>query len=359
MRYLLIRDIIFKEMNAFPFLFLYGPKGSGKSTFINFFMSVFGDPLPETTSTSTQKAIERKFAQTNNNIQYIKEFSPAFEEIIRDILKNAYDGVGYSRAQTSQNNRTNTAIVRTGLVIDGNYFPTTDDALFSRLIFLTWNPKATNESKQQIQELQDQLKKGNGQLFKEIYCIRSKYKSDFSNLYRDTIKEVKKIFLKRKIHHSEREASHIAMMMSVFKLSLGGNEKSYDLFLDTLINNSLSQAQITNSIDSVNKFFEAMEVLYTKGLLIEKTHYIRDPNVGFDFLFINYNMCQEQYAKYLRDTGERNIISKAELKQKLEFKTSSYYEYKDGVKYFQKKFANNNQRCLVFDVSSDSFELLP
>lgn len=352
------RDIIFKEMNAFPFLFLYGPKGSGKSTYINFFMSIFGDPLPETTSTSTQKAIERKFAQTNNNIQYIKEFSPAFEEVIRDILKNAYDGVGYSRAQTSQNNRTNTTVVRTGLVIDGNYFPTTDDALFSRLIFLTWNPKVTTESKQLIQELQDALKKGNSQLFSEIYGVRSTYKSGFSSLFRATIKEVKDLFVKRKIHHSEREVSHIAMMASVFKLSLNGNENSYSMFLDAMIESSLSQAQITNSIDAVNKFFEAMEVLYTKGVLTEKTHYIREQNTGFDYLFINYNMCQEQYAKYLRDTGERTIISKAELKQKLEFKTSSYYEYKDGVKYFQKKFGLNNQRCLVFDVVAGSFELL-
>ncbi|HEX7412807.1 MAG TPA: DUF6371 domain-containing protein, partial [Bacteroidia bacterium] len=102
------RDIIFKEIRFFPFMFLYGGKGSGKSTYINFFMSFFGDPQPETTENSTDKSVERKFSQTNNNTQYIKEFSPTFEDSIKNILKNAYDGVGYSRAQSSNDNKTKT-----------------------------------------------------------------------------------------------------------------------------------------------------------------------------------------------------------------------------------------------------------
>lgn len=352
------RDIIFKETNAFPFLFLYGPKGSGKSTYINFFMEIFGDPIPEITSTSTSKAIERKFSQTVNNIQYIKEFSSEFEEILRDILKNAYDGVGYSRAQTSQDNRTQTAMVRAGIVIDGNYFPTTDDALFSRLIFRNWNPVFASETKVKIQELQDLLKQGNGNLFTQIYKQRLIYKDKFTSTLREKIQEIKKLFISRRIRFTEREISHIAILASVFKLSMNLNEKAYELFINSLIENSLAQTKITEGIDSVNKFFEALEVLSEKGTLVEKTHYIREQNNGFNFLFLNFNLCQMEYAKYLRDTGEKKPISKQELKQKLEFRTSTYFPYKMGEKYFQKKFGASNQRCLVFDVLTSTFELM-
>ena len=357
------RDIIFRETNFFPFLFLYGPKGSGKSTYINFFMSFFGEPQPEITSTSTPKAIERKLAQTNNNIQYVKEFSAAFEDTLRDILKNAYDGVGYSRAQTSQNNRTNTSIIQTGLVIDGNYFPTTDGALFSRLLFRVWKPVFTDQTKMKIQELQDLIKKGMGLIFTEIYTKRNTYKTSFSNTYRNTLTEVKAASKRQDCYFTERELSHISLLASVFKMSLSEvlNKEYYNLFINSLIESSHHQTQINESIDEVAKFFEALEVL-SETRITDGFQYLRENKGSFDFLFIDYNTCQAEYLEYLRKTGEKKVISKSELKQMLEFSVSQKYEYgtKNGKNeiYFPKTINNKTKRVLVFEVLPATFCLI-
>ncbi|MES2396234.1 MAG: DUF6371 domain-containing protein [Bacteroidota bacterium] len=354
------RDIIFKETSAFPFLFLYGPKGTGKTTFVNFFMNFFGSPQAELTSGSTQKAIERKFAQINNNIVYIKEFSSVFEEKLTDILKSAYDGVGYSRAQVSQNNKTNTTQVKSGMLVDGNYFPTGDDALFSRLIFMAWNPKFTSITKEKIQELQDELQKGNSVIFSDIYTQRIKYKDEFSNIYREVLKEIKNIASKKRIVLTEREASHISIILCSFKMSLTLllDEKFYTLLLERLIETTQNQSKINDSIDGINVFFEAIETLKVKNTINDTFHFIREPQNGFDFLYINYSHCQEHFNRFQRDIGVKKLLSKSELKQKLEFVISKSYPYKNNEFYFQKKFNGNNGRALVFEVKTDTFEII-
>lgn len=357
------RDVIFRETNFFPFLFLYGPKGSGKSTYINFFMSFFGESQPEITSTSTQKAIERKLAQTNNNIQYVKEFSASFEGVLKDILKNAYDGVGYSRAQTSQNNRTKTSIIQAGLVLDGNYFPTTDGALFSRLLFRVWKPVFTDQTKMKIQKLQDLIKEGMGLIFSEIYIKRNIFKASFSDTYRDTLIEIKAVSKRKDYYFSERELSHISLIASVFKLSLSVvlDKNYYNHFINSLLESSLHQAQINESIDEVTKFFEALEVL--DGSMVNRGYqYIRENKGSFDFLFIDYNACQTEYSESLRRSGEKKTIGKQELKQMLEFVVSTKYEYNEvrarNELYFPKKINGKTVRVLVFEVLPNTFELI-
>ena len=353
------RDIIFKETNFFPFIFLYGGKGSGKSTYINLFMNLFGEPQPETTENSTDKAIERKFSQINNNLQYIKEFSPTFEDKIKNILKNAYDGVGYSRAEKTQNNKTKTLTVKSGLIIDGNYFPTKDSALFSRLIFMIWQPKFTDNTKAQIQDLQDSLKDSNGLVFAEIYKQRNHYKTHFSIDYRMTIQDIKAICKTKKILFSEREISHIAILAVVFKTSIKLNEEAYNLFLNTMIIGTQKQVQINESIDDVNKFFEALNTLDNNAQIRESSHFKREQGIGFDYIHINYNLCYFEYAKYLKQQGEHTIITSEELKQKLEFNISNeYYTETKKENYFVGKFGDKSARCFVFNVKKNGFELI-
>jgi hypothetical protein len=355
------RDIIFKETSAFPFLFLYGPKGTGKTTFVNFFMNFFGSPQAELTSGSTQKAIERKFAQINNNIVYIKEFSSVFEEKLTDILKSAYDGVGYSRAQVSQNNKTNTTQVKSGMLVDGNYFPTGDDALFSRLIFMAWNPKFTSITKEKIQELQDELQKGNSVIFNDIYTQRIKYKDEFSNIYREVLKEIKNIASKKRVVLTEREASHISIILCSFKMSLSLllDEKFYTLLLERLIETTQNQSKINASIDVVNVFFETIQTLYEKNTINDCFHFIREPQDNYDFLYINFSHCQEAFNRYRKDTAVKKNIERGELKQKLQFAVSTNYPYKKiGEVFIQKKFNSVNCWAFVFEVKTDTFEII-
>ena len=77
-----------------------------------------------------------------------------------------------------------------------------------------------------------------------------------------------------------------------------------------------------------------------------------------DYLYLNYNLCQLEYAKMTRDTGEKNIIPKEELKQKLELSASSNYEYTKDGKYFNKKYSGTQARSFIFEVEPGTFNFI-
>ena len=244
-------------------------------------------------------------------------------------------------------------------MIDGNYFPTKDSALFSRLLFMIWQPKFTDASKVLIQELQDSLSKGNGLIFSEIYKKREYYKSNFSEVYRQTMQDVKQICRAKKIYFSERETTHISMMAVVFKLSIKLNEQAYTLFIDYIITGMQTQMQINESIDDVNKFFEGLETLENTSKINSPHYYKRGTGLDYQYLHINYNACYVEYAKLLKEMGIKQIISSEELKQKLGFVISNdyYFETKKEV-YTTEKFGSKTARSLVFNVGQDSFDLI-
>jgi hypothetical protein len=147
-------------------------------------------------------------------------------------------------------------------------------------------------------------------------------------------------------------------MAVVFKNSISSNDKEYNSFIDCLVTGTQKQVQINDSIDDINTFFDALETLDTHGRITSPVFYKRESALDMDYLYINFNSCYMEYSKYLRETGTKQIISKEELKQKLEFNISKEYYFENKKEnYFTSKFGTNAARCFVFSVEKNGFAI--
>ena len=155
----MFRDVIYNSRQTFPYLFLFGLPGVGKTSFTDLLLKLFGDPQDGVSlnNISTAKGMARKTAQLKNALVYFKEYSNAgMDNNLIHFLKTAYDGIGYERAQTSNDNRTNTTRVNSGIIIDGNEIPEKNSAVFSRCILLQFSKTAyTAEQRKAFEQLKN------------------------------------------------------------------------------------------------------------------------------------------------------------------------------------------------------------
>lgn len=147
----LYRDIIFGEFKEFPLICLFGQKGSGKSTMAKSMMYFFGIPqsaISLENQSSTGKGMLRKFSQFRNALVWLDEYKNTILAKTIGTLKNLYDGIGYERAQTSQDNRTHSSPILSSTILSGQDMPTIDPALFTRVLLLMFKQNQFEEADQ-------------------------------------------------------------------------------------------------------------------------------------------------------------------------------------------------------------------
>ncbi|MDA3952161.1 MAG: CHC2 zinc finger domain-containing protein [Bacteroidales bacterium] len=83
----LFRDYILSLTGFFPFLFLFGDQGAGKSNYINFFLHLFGEPNNGISLlNSTDKGFSRSLTQRKNALYYLKEYTNAIDKKTVDVF---------------------------------------------------------------------------------------------------------------------------------------------------------------------------------------------------------------------------------------------------------------------------------
>ncbi|MGD9930047.1 MAG: hypothetical protein AB7U05_08505 [Mangrovibacterium sp.] len=135
-------DVVFDQIGFFPFLFLFGAYGTGKTSMVEFLLRVFGKdfkgiPL----NNATQVALSRTIASRNNSIFYLKEYTKETDEFNQDLFLTAYDGSGRATGIKTNDNKTKVAMVKSAMMIDGNELPTQKTAVLSRMILLHFEKK--------------------------------------------------------------------------------------------------------------------------------------------------------------------------------------------------------------------------
>ena len=185
----LLQSVFFNEIlgykNFFPFLYLFGPAGTGKTSFIDMLLRLFcvkdtGVPV----TGSTPKGIARSCSQRNNALTYLKEWDKNLNEELIRMFKSFYDGVAYKTAQSSNDNRTNTFCISSGIIIDGNVLPTQELALYDRMIVLVMHQnKFTQFSRQAHIRLVEESENGFGRVLREILSHRKHFCQHFKQAW--------------------------------------------------------------------------------------------------------------------------------------------------------------------------------
>jgi hypothetical protein len=300
----LFRDIIINSINFFPFMYLFGQAGGGKTTYIDSVLRLFGEKDPGTPATgSTEKAIARVCGQRVNALTYIKEFDKNVAPMLIPMMKSFYDGVGYATAQTSNDNRTNTFPITSGLIIDGNVLPIHEPAFFDRFIIVQFEDnKFTEQNKQAYNKLINEYDNGFGRVFLDIWQHRDHFKAEFKKAFHCISEQLKgrKAEYNGEVYNDgaiiidgfnvsrlpERNINHIAFLLSTYYIL---NKKlkfpfSFSELAQKVIADALEKNDMLTEIKDVNVFWDSfnyaiknvpsVEGYFLKGLL-DKILYIK------------------------------------------------------------------------------------
>lgn len=182
----LFKDIIVGYTKSFPILNLFGPKGSGKSELGHSLMSFFIiENTPPNIQNSTIASMADLVAQCANALVHIDEYKNSIDVEKREFLKGLWDGAGRSRMNMDRDKKREITSVDCGVVLSGQEMTTVDIALFSRLIYLTFNTtEFNNAEKKNFNELREIRKQGLSHLTLKLLSHRAKMEADFFSNYK-------------------------------------------------------------------------------------------------------------------------------------------------------------------------------
>lgn len=190
----LYRDIVFNYAKAFPLIFLFGAKATGKTamaiSLLQFFGELGGGPNINST---TKAALSDHLATTSNSIQHVEEYRNDIEVEKREILKGAWDGTGRSRMNMDKDKKKETTHVDCSVMISGQQMPTADEALFTRVLFLCFTKDTfTDNEAKSFSRLRDIEASGLTHITVSLMDHREKVKSQFQQVYKRVMDDMNK-----------------------------------------------------------------------------------------------------------------------------------------------------------------------
>jgi len=311
------REIIFKEQEFYPHLFLFGDAGVGKTTFAELLLCLFykGYKGISLEGNSSSKSVARAGHKIRNGLLYLKEYDSKIEKSIIGLLKTGYEGVGYTRAQTTNDNKIHDTNINSAILIDGNTLPSESSAQFSRMIILNFK-QSTFTEKQTIafKELKENVEHGFGKVLIDILQHRNHFKVNFKSKFNEIYNHLK-YEVNDLEHLSERSLRHTVLFLAIYrsieaKLQL---PFTYDELFETLTSIITEQNLELSSLNRVAQFWETLDFLKTKGLIKKGIHYKYATRTdGLEFLALKLNLLHKLY-KENSNIVEGEIMSLADL----------------------------------------------
>ena len=310
----LFRDIVFKELSFFPFLFLFGDYGVGKTQFTNAIIRMFGNFEGTDINTTTDTGLSRTVSQRINSLFYFKEFSNNTDKKIYNFVLTAYDGVGKTMGQKTVGNQTKNLKTRSGIIFDGNYLPIHKTAVYSRFIVLNFETQDFSETETKAwKSLTNHYKSGLSGVAKEILKHREYFKNSIAEKLSDNLDNINK---NNDINElPARIKTHLALLIIPYQLLHKKLKFPFTLkeLQEKLIEYAKEQMEVLNEIKDITIFWQAME--YAKNTtfkLQENKHYIK----GEIYFYLKYNTVYPFYVEYCKNNNN-NISDKESLRNLL------------------------------------------
>jgi hypothetical protein len=181
----LFRDLLFQEHNAFPLLYCFGERQSGKSEFMMSFKYPFGQPQKSLSleNPSTVIGMVRTLANFVNAIVMLDEYKNSIDKKTLGLLKGLWGGDGRTTGVKSNDNQTRVTNPKSAVIIAGQDMPTVDNALFTRTILLEFRSKGRDyESYSALKALEKQGLTG---ISLELLDQRPRLVQDYALAYKE------------------------------------------------------------------------------------------------------------------------------------------------------------------------------
>lgn len=267
----LFRDIITLTTRSFPILDLFGPKGSGKSELGHTLMSFFViDNIPPNIQNSTIPALNDTVAAAANALVHIDEYKNGIDTTKIEFIKGLWDGTGRTRMNMTTDKKKETTAVDAGVIISGQEMPTTDIALFSRLIFLSF-PKSdfTDDEKKNYQRLLMMRSKGMTHLTLQLLTHRELFVKAFYDQYHLILDDVNKRLGSRNV--IDRIVQNWVVPLTAFRCLEGKLDLplSYSEVLNITVEGIIHQNMECKTNDELGSFWRMVQFLNSEGEIYE------------------------------------------------------------------------------------------
>jgi hypothetical protein len=352
----LFRDIIFSHVNSFPLLFLFGPKGTGKTTFRQAMKCLFGNYGPADAiglgSASSPKGFARKLAQIRNGLEAFEEYKNRINPALIEMLKNVYDGIGYERAQTTNDNRTHATLVNSAVVVAGQEMPSKENALFSRVLMLSFGQTKHSEmEKAAFAELERMIGQGLGNVLVRILKERKAIVDGFATSFKEVYKHLRQD--PRTNGLDERSLNNVAAILAPFRLLADRLSFPFDYRDAYRITREkiLEQHELMNKSSEVSQFWEIVDYLAGNLVIKKDPHY----SVKDSSLYIHYNSVYPLYYEHGMKSGI-NVLDRQSLESYLNMHPS--VERQQGKGQWRIRMESGQKRCMRFDLEILNLENL-
>lgn len=288
----LFRDIIAGQTKSFPILNLFGPKGSGKSELGHSLMSFFIiKNTPPNIQNATLPAMSDTVAQCANALVHIDEYKNTIDIDKREFLKGLWDGTGRSRMNMERDKKREMTSMDCGVILSGQEMPTIDIALFSRLIYLTFNKTSfSNEEKKAFDDCKTIRDMGLSHLTLQLLRHRSKMEVDFSSNYRQSMDDLNARLQKENIE--DRIQRNWVIPLAAFRTMEAVIDVpfSYKEILDITVDGIIRQNQECKSNNELANFWNVVSYLLQDGEIFNEADYRIDYEVKFKSNLIKNEM---------------------------------------------------------------------
>lgn len=288
----LFRDVITSYTKSFPILNLFGPKGSGKSELGHTLMSFFIiKNTPPNIQNATIAALGDAVAQCANALVHIDEYKNTIDLDKREFLKGLWDGTGRSRMNMDRDKKREITSVDCGVILSGQEMPTIDIALFSRLLFLTFDSTEFSvEQRKDFDKLKQMRDLGLSHLTLQILRHRKKFESDFFNNYHQCLADLNERLENMNIE--DRILRNWLIPLAAFRTleSVVSLPFSYKEMLEICIGGIMEQNAKTKSNNELAIFWNTVGFLLQEGKIsfggdyrIEYANRLRTNKVNIEY----------------------------------------------------------------------------
>ncbi len=313
------RDIVFDHVRFFPFLFLFGAEGTGKTSFVNMLLSVFGnDTIGVALNNATITGLSRIVSTRNNSLFYLKEYTSDTDEKAQDFILTAYDGAGRTTGQKTNDNRTQNLTIKSGIIFDGNELPVEKSAVFSRMVLLNFEKQnfSQNQTKA-FDKLKEESEVGLGNVLLDILKEREFFAKNFKKIYSENLKELKELELTTNL--TDRMLNHVALLLAPAKVLWNELDFPFDFNEATnqIIERACNQNHLLKKSNAITIFWEAFAYGIRTGEILEYTeihdnHKFSDFRIKYDqldsgIIQIKYQNLFPKYAKYCKSNNVKYL----------------------------------------------------
>lgn len=268
----LFRDIVIQKSRSFPLLNAFGPKGCGKTEFaatlMNFFYKYETKYEPLSITNASMPALSDYVGSVNDALVHIDEYQNAIDNRKVQWLKDLWNGIGRTKMNMEKDKKLVQAKVDSGIILTGQEMPTADIALFTRIIYLTFDKgEHTREEKMNFAELERYRQIGATHITLQLLKHREQFQAAFGLAWKKASEDLENALENDNI--LDRIMTNWTVLMASYLAIRDYIEfpYTYDELLSVVVADIKRQNSMCNSTDEVAGFWNIINAAVQMGEL--------------------------------------------------------------------------------------------